>query len=59
MKEKFAMLIEVKKIIALLLCIAFIILSLSGKIETSNFIQVFSLIIAFYFGQSTVKGANK
>jgi hypothetical protein len=58
MKEKLASLIEVKKLIALMLCVTFIILSLMGKIDSSNFIQLFSVIVAFYFGQSTAKNSG-
>lgn len=59
MKDKLASLIEVKKIIALLLCVTFVVLSFMGKIDSSNFIQLFSIIVAFYFGQSTAKASNK
>lgn len=55
MIEKLASLIEVKKIIALLLCVTFIILALTKVIDGNSFTQLFLIIIGFYFGQSSVR----
>lgn len=57
--EKLKALIEVKKIIALILTIVFCILSVKGTIGAEQFITIFSVIIAFYFGQSTSRAAIK
>lgn len=54
MKELKA-LISVKKIIALLLCLVFCYLAVIGKVTSQEFLTVFSLVVAFYFGQSTAK----
>lgn len=59
MKEKLTKLIEIKKIIALLLTLVFCFLAAIGKITTEQFITIFTVIIGFYFGQSTVKQAIK
>jgi uncharacterized protein YacL len=48
-------LISVKKIIALLLAFVFSYLSLIGNVTSEQFLTVFSIIIAFYFGQSTAR----
>jgi hypothetical protein len=52
-------LLQVKKIIALLLTIVFCILSIKQKVSSQEFLTVFSLVIAFYFGQSTARQASK
>lgn len=52
-------LLQVKKIIALLLTMVFCILSIKQKVSSQEFLTVFSLVIAFYFGQSTARQASK
>ncbi|MEF9992647.1 MAG: hypothetical protein RSD22_11280 [Romboutsia sp.] len=44
---------SVRKLIALLVTIVFCYLSIVGKIKSSEFIPVFSMIIGYYFGKST------
>lgn len=53
MKEKLIALLEVRKIIALLVTILFIILSLLGKIASDKVFEIVLMVIAFYFGKST------
>lgn len=48
-------LLQIKKIIALLLTIVFCYLVVIGKVTSEQYLTVFSLVIAFYFGQSTVR----
>lgn len=53
MKNKLINLLEVRKLIALLTVLLFIILSLLGVLET-NFIQtVIITVISFYFGKTS------
>lgn len=52
-------LLQIKKLIALLLTIVFAILSLRGFISSSEFLTIFSMVIAFYFGQSSARQAIK
>lgn len=47
--------LQIKKIIALLLSIVFCILALKNKISSTEFLTIFSMVIAFYFGQSSVR----
>ena len=54
MRNKIANLIEVKKLIALLLTFTFIFLAVIRVIDGQQFMSIFTLIIGFYFGQSTV-----
>ena len=48
-----ATLASVRKLIALLVTVAFCYLSIKGQITSSEFIAVFSMIVGFYFGRST------
>lgn len=52
-------LLQVKKIIALMLTIVFCILATIGKIQSSEFMTIFSMVVAFYFGQSSARQAIK
>lgn len=49
--------LQVKKIIALILTIVFSILALKGTISSNEFMTVFSMVIAFYFAQSSTRQA--
>ena len=55
---KITNLIEVKKIIALLVVSVFCGLAITDKVDTNIFTNVVTLIVGYYFGQSTVKGIN-
>lgn len=55
--KKLTNLIEVKKVIALLVVIVFCILALSNKIDPSIYTNVVTLVIGYYFGQSTTRQA--
>lgn len=55
--DKLKSLIEVKKLIALLLTIVFCYLAITGKVEPKDYLTVFLMIIAFYFGQSSTRQA--
>ncbi|WP_238902665.1 hypothetical protein [Clostridium sp. YIM B02506] len=52
-------LLQVKRLMALLLTIVFFILSIKGKVTLVQFSTVFSLVITFYFGQSTARQSAK
>ena len=52
---KLTELIEVKKIIALLVVIVFCWLAIAGKVDTTIFTSVVTLIVGYYFGQSTAR----
>lgn len=59
MKEKivnaFVNLLKVKTLVTLSLTTVFCILALKNVISGTEFIQIFSIIIAFYFGTQKVK----
>lgn len=50
MKEKLAKLIDIKSIITILLTIVFCYLSIVERIAPELFLQIFTVVIAFYFG---------
>ena len=53
--KKLTNLIEVKKIIALLVVIVFCILALCNNINPSIYTNVVTLVVGYYFGQSTTR----
>ena len=55
--KKLTNLIEVKKIIALLVIIVFCVLALYDKIDPSIYTNVVTLVVGYYFGQSTTRQA--
>ena len=58
MKDKLAKLINVKSIVTIILCGVFSYLSIVGKIMPDQFMTVFTVIIAFYFGTQFEKQNN-
>ena len=55
MKEKLAKLIDVKSIVTLLLTLVFCVLMFCKDVVPSEFIQIYTVIIAFYFGTQVAK----
>ena len=55
--ETLKKLLQVKKLIALALTIVFSVLAIKGDISSSEFLTIFSMVIAFYFGQSSARQA--
>ena len=49
-KEKFAKLLCVKSIVTIILTVVFAYLAIIGTISGDQFLTVFTVIIAFYFG---------
>ena len=52
---KFADLIDVKSLVTLGLMICFVVLSLTGVIASESFIQIFLVIITYYFTKDITK----
>jgi len=48
-----------KKIIAIMLTGVFCYLSIKGIVSSTEFLTVFTMIISFYFGQSTARDTLK
>lgn len=55
MKTKLAKLIDVKSIVTLVLTGVFAYLAIVGAITAENYMTIFTVIIAFYFGTQTAK----
>ena len=53
--KRLANLLSVKSLVTLVLSIMFAILSYKGVITGEQFLTIFSVIIAFYFGQQSQK----
>ena len=59
MKERLLRLLTVKSIVAILLTLVFAYLSVCGLVAADQFLTVFTVIIAFYFGTQAEKVQNK
>ena len=55
-QRRLAGLLAVKSIVTILLTVTFVCLSLCGSVSGRDFITVFSVVIAFYFGTQSRKG---
>lgn len=55
MKTKLAKLIDVKSIVTLVLTGVFAYLAIVGAITAENYMTIFTVIIAFYFGTQMAK----
>lgn len=58
MKDKLAKLIDVKSIVTILLSVVFCYLCIIGYIAADQFMTVFTVVIAFYFGTQVQKAVN-
>ena len=58
MLQRLANLIDVKSIVTITLTVVFAFLAITGKMAADQFLTVFTVIIAFYFGTQTQKAAN-
>lgn len=50
MKERFAKLLTVKSIVTIILTAVFAFLAVTGQVSADQYLTVFSVVIAFYFG---------
>lgn len=55
MKNRLAKLIDVKSIVTFILTGVFAYLSVIGSIEPKDFLQVFLMVVTFYFGTQVGK----
>lgn len=56
MRKKLAKLIDVKSLVTLAITVVFSFLSITGRITGEQFLTIFTMVMAFYFGvQSTKK----
>lgn len=50
MKERIVKLLTVKSIVTIILTFVFAFLAVTGKVSADQFLTVFSVVVAFYFG---------
>lgn len=50
MKERISKLLSVKSIVTIILTAVFAFLASTGKVSADQYLTVFSVVIAFYFG---------
>ena len=55
MKELLRCLMQVQNLVTLILTVAFLHLAISGMVAADQFLTIFSVVIAFYFGSQTQK----
>lgn len=58
-KEQLAKLIDVKSLVTLVLTAVFSALALKGVVSGQEFLTVFTVVIAFYYGTQTAKRGEK
>lgn len=58
MKEKLARLISVKSIVTIVLTAVFAYLAIVGVVSGQEFLTVFTVVIAFYYGTQAQKNAD-
>ena len=56
-KKRAAALLSVKSIVTIILTVVFAVLSVVGRVTAEQFLTVFTVVIAFYFGTQTNKQA--
>lgn len=59
MKKYIAKLLSVKSIVTIILTINFAVLTVMGKINSEQFIMIFTTVIAFYFGTQHEKNKTE
>ena len=59
MQNRLAKLLTVKSIVTIALTAVFSVLALRGSISGTEFLTIFTTVIAFYFGTQTEKKKNE
>lgn len=55
MKERLSKLLAVKSIVTIALTIVFCVMTINGMISSEQFMTVFTVVVAFYFGTQAEK----
>lgn len=59
LKKRLANLLCVKSIVTIVLTCVFAYMAVTGKVTTDQYLTVFAVVIAFYFGVQSEKKATK
>lgn len=55
MKQLLHCLLQVQNMVTLILTLVFLYLAISGRVAADQFLTIFSVVIAFYFGSQAQK----
>lgn len=55
LKKAFVQLLKIKSLVTLVATVVFAYLSVTGKIDADKFMEVFKLLVIFYFGSQVGK----
>lgn len=58
-KKRLANLLAVKSIVTVILTLVFAYLAVAGQVTTEQFLTVFTVVIAFYFGTQAERAERK
>ena len=58
LKKRLANLLSVKSIVTVILTVVFAYMAVTGVVTAEQFLTVFTVVIAFYFGTQTMKGGQ-
>ena len=58
MKERILKLITVKSIVTIVLTLVFSFLTVTGQVSAEQFMNIFTVVIAFYFGTQAERKAQ-
>ena len=59
MKDRIVKLLAVKSIVTIILTAVFAFLAVTGKVSADQFLTVFSVVVAFYFGTQHEKNTKE
>ena len=59
LKKRLANLLCVKSIVTIILTAVFAYMAVTGKVTTDQYLTIFAVVIAFYFGVQSEKNAVK
>lgn len=59
MRERIAKLLTVKSIVTIILTVLFFILAIQSKVQSTDVLTVYTVVIAFYFGTQAEKKVSE
>ena len=58
-RQRLRDLLCVKSIVTILLTVVFVALTLAGRVSSQEFLTIFSVVIAFYFGSQSERARHR
>ena len=59
LQKRLANLLTIKSMVTLILTVVFACLTCGGRVSAEEFLTVFTVVIAFYFGTQAERGSRK